>query len=260
MQAVESAISDPGVNTCNLLAGPGSIGRAKLFTAQTALRQCQPGGVFSGMASIGNRLAFGGYKQVFQAHVDTDHFRRDGQGLWLKFTQARDEVSPGCIPGNRYGRRGRRQGTTPADIQRPAAFRQKQLAVPVLERRGRELSRLMVSLFLEGGVPGPSFKKVLECTLLVAQGLLQRDAGNFIQERQFRLFLECGQIGTSRGVADFLLLLMERIDAPAQQGVIDQTHAAKRLCKQLCLFKRWVEPMFVGAFSHALQHTKLDVR
>lgn len=118
----------------------------------------------------------------------------------------------------------------------------------------------MVSLFLEGGVPGPSFKKVLERSLLVAQGLLKRDAGNLIQERQFRLLLECGQVGTSSGIADFLLFLMERIGTPAKHCVIDQTHAAKRLCKQLCLFKRWVEPVSVGAFSHALQHTKLDVR
>ncbi|TWI44674.1 hypothetical protein IQ22_04709 [Pseudomonas duriflava] len=218
------------MNPRNLLASPGTI-----FTAQTALCQCQAGGVFSGMASIGNRLAFGGYKQVFQAHVDTDHFRRDGQGLRFEFTQARDEVSPSGIPGNRHSGRCGRQGTTPADIQRLAAFRQKQLAIP-------------------------PFKKVLKCTLLVAQALLKRNAGNLIQERQFRLFLESGQVGTSRRLADFLLFLMERIGSPVKHSVIDQTYAAKRLCKQLCLFKRWVEPVFVGAFSHALQHTKLSVR
>ena len=244
----------------HLLPGLGTVGRAELFLAQSTLRLGQSGGVFRGMAGIADPFTLVGDKQVFQTQINAGHVRCDRQFAGLELTQAAHKVTTCRILGNGHGTGFAGQLTAPANIQRGFALGQVQLAVSVLECRASELRRLSVPLTLEYRVLGTAFKEILESRLLVAKALLQGDTRHIRQERQLRIFFDFGQSGAGTHIADLFLTLIKGVGAPAQYGVIDKTHTAEGLGKQLSLFGRRVKPIFIGAFRHVSHFSIVSVK
>lgn len=260
VQAVLSAIGDFGVNTGNLGFGLGAIGGAEFLFTQAALGAGKQGCVFCRVTGIADLVSIAGYKQVFYAEINADHFWCDGQDLGIELAQAGDEVSPCGVFGNGNSAGLARQRAAPADSQGLLALCHEQLPVPTLKGGIGQGGRLFMVFALEGRILGSTFKEVFEGGLLVTQGLLERDAGHVIKPCKFGFFLECSQLGASLAIADFFLFLIEGIGTPAQDVVIDKSRTAKRLGKQLSLFRCWVETVFVGALCHVLQLYSFNAR
>ena len=144
---------------------------------------------------------------------------------------------------------------TPTNIQRLITLRKFQFPVSVAESAVSELCRLPRTLGFKSRVLRPSFKEIPERGLLVPQALLQGDAGNFIQEREFRHLLDGGQSGVCANVIDLLLRLIVSVGSVAKDAVIDKTHTPKGLSQQLFLLLVWLKPKFVGAFSFHASHS-----
>ncbi|WP_460431513.1 hypothetical protein, partial [Azotobacter salinestris] len=58
----------------------------------------------------------------------------------------------------------------------------------------------------------------------------------------------------------FIAGLIEGIGTPAQDAIVDGTHATERPGKQFCLFWSRVEAVLVGAFRHASQNNQINVK
>jgi hypothetical protein len=244
----------------HLLPGLGAVGRAELFLAQSALRLGQSGSVFRGMAGIADTFTLVSDKQVFQAQINAGHVRCDRQLTGFKLAQAAHKVAASRVFGNRYGTRCAGQFAAPPNIQRGFAFGQIQLAVPVFKGRTGELRRLTVPLAFECWVLGAAFKEIFKGGLLMTQTLLQRNRADFAQKRQLGVFLHPRQLRVGFNIADFDLLLIERIGAPTKDRIVNETHTAKRPGQNLLLLRRWVKAVFVGAFSHISHNRQNNVR
>ena len=246
------------MNTGNLAFGFQPILAAECLLGQTALVLCQFSCVFCGVAGIAGFKTVAGDEQILDAYINAHLFIRDRQQRGIKFTQARHEVASCLIFGNGNSSRVRRKGLTPFDSQWLVTLCQLQFTALKGESAVSEFSRLAVFFGFKGRVFCPTFKEVLERSLLVPQALLQRGAGNVIQESQFRRLLDGCQSGISANVAHLLLRLVVGIRAVTKNAVVNKAHTAERLSQQRFLLRVRVEAELVGAFDSHASHCILQ--
>lgn len=55
-------------------------------------------------------------------------------------------------------------------------------------------------------------------------------------------------MGAGLNIADFLLPFVVGVGAPAENIVIDKTHAPERFSQKLNLIGCWIESVFIGTF------------
>ena len=186
MQVVHSAIGDFRVNTRHFGFSFQPILTAKFFLGKTALILRQFSRVFRGVAGIAGFKTIGRGEQILDAHVNAHFFFSDRQQRGFKFTQTGYEVTPCVIFGNRNSGWIRGKFLTPLNIQWFIALCQLQFTMFKGERAVSELCRLAMFLGFEGRVLRSTFKKIFKRSLLIPQTLLQRNAGNIVQESEFR--------------------------------------------------------------------------
>src|SRR6185437_211971 len=98
---------------------------------------------------------------------------------------------------------------------------------------------------LEPRVPGPLGEERGIGGLLVADRLLQRDAGHLVQPGQFFGGLHGGQVGAGLGVGRPSLLRLVPLAAPSQGPVPHDADAAERAVQHAGLLLVGVGPAFV---------------
>ncbi len=99
------------------------------------------------------------------------------------FDQDADKVASGCIfgDGDTGGFDPFGQGARPVDIKRSIHLGKSKLFPVPLEGRRHIRSGLRPVFLVELGILGTSFKEITESSIKVTQGLLKRNAGNFVE-------------------------------------------------------------------------------
>lgn len=250
VEVVHSAISNSGVDTSHLALSLGAVCGAQLFTAESALRQGELGGVLRGMPRVAESFALAGDEQVFDAQINADRPVADRKSFGVELTETGNEVPAGPIHG--HSDRGWLAGKLPAHpkIQRLAGLGKIDLAVPVLEPGAGELSGLPVLLRLESRVLRAFCEKVLERCLLVSKALLKGNAGHIAEPRELPRSLDASQFRARFDVSNFLLSLVKRIGAPAQDLVINKAHTPEGLIQKILLLIGRIKPVLVCTMRH----------
>src|SRR5205809_3220364 len=182
---VPSAVSNPDMKACCLLASFLSILRAFLLPGMTPLRFGEFLLIHGKIAGIANLLPCRDGHHRLDAQVQPNHVRGDGKRFDALGYQDRDEVPPSRIFGDRdrtgLGIFG--QWAVPLDRQRLLHLSQgKGFPLP-LEGIGGIGCRLVMMLFLEGGVLSPTFKEVHKRPIQMTKCLLKRNRRNISKPR-----------------------------------------------------------------------------
>src|SRR6266568_3572322 len=119
-----------------------------------------------------------------------DHWQRGD----IFLNQERDEVAVSTIFGNDYTARFTPfgQGTRPANVERGIHLGKGQGRPVPFEGRSDIGSGLLTMFLFEGGILGTAFKEIAKGTIQVAQGLLERNTGDFRKPGCFSLFFQQG--------------------------------------------------------------------
>ena len=108
------------------------------------------------------------------------------------------------------------------------------------------------ALLLELRVLCAAIKEIAKRALQMAQPLLQRDTGHFLQPGHLFLLLQRRQGDGKLLVVEVFLALVVGIRPGAQPPIVDIAHTAKSAGEGLSLLLRRIAPIFVGALlSHA---------
>ena len=247
------------MNTSDFKTSFSAISRTKFLTAQSLLRFSKFCSVFSSMAGIVNLRTSIGYKQVFNANVNTNTGVRLWQYFIFKLAQARYEIAPCAVFANSDGARRAWQQPRPFDIQWLFVLGNVYIAIFVLKPAFSKFSRLLVLLRLERRIFSPTLKEVLKSSLLMPKCLLSRNARYVVQKTKFRQFFKLSQFSTGLNVAYFSLALVILISTPAQDRVIHHPNTAKRLSQQFCLALSWVKSEFIGSIFHISHYNDVIV-
>ncbi len=248
MQVIHPTIGNFRVNTRHFDFSFQPILAAEFFLGKPTLVFRQFGGVFRGVAGITGFKTVAGDEQILDAHVDAYLFVGNGQQRRFKLTQTGYKVSTCVIFGNGDSGWVRWKLSTPLNIQWFIALCQLQFTMFKGESAVSELRRLAVFFGFEGRVFRSTCKKVFERSLLIPQTLLQRNAGNIVQESEFRQLFNGSKSGIRCGVTDFFLSLIISIGAVTQDAIVNETHTAERPSQQVFLLLVRVKSELVGAF------------
>jgi hypothetical protein len=250
VQVIPARVGDPGVDAGDPLPRLLAITRTLLLLGQPLLRLGQACAMAIEATRVRDRFTLAGDQQALEPKVHTDaaldrRERLDG----VIVHQQGDVPTPGRRERDRHGGRCAALGDlpAPADRQRFRALCQEQLPITPTEGRTAELSRATVALLLEGRVLGPLGEEVGERRLEVSQRLLQRNAGDLVEELQIVLLLPGGEHGTGLEVGDRLALRRPGRAASIQRPVVDQAHATQCPAQERFLLGRWVEAVAEGS-------------
>jgi hypothetical protein len=209
--------------------------RAFLFARQGLLLPLQSPLVAVHVFRISNALPVGQGGQSADAEIDTHRFARCRQGGGMYVQHHGDNVAAGWLADHGNGSRLTRDRPGPLDPQWAELGQQQPLGSDLeAKRRPGVFRRLFAVLAFEGGVAGALLKEVSKRRLEMAQRLLGRHAGGFVQPSRFRLPLQRGQRRAGLAVVHPLATL-ERLGALLQAPVVDVSDATERASKLLGL-------------------------
>jgi hypothetical protein len=109
--------------------------------------------------------------------------------------------------------------------------------------------RLGVLLFLEGGIPGTSFKEVDEGSIQMAKGHLQGNRGNILEPGMFPL--EVGEHGSKGIVVELLTTFLVGSGTGIQAPIVDEAGTSEGVCKDDPLLIGRIEPKVIRALRLA---------
>ncbi len=145
----------------------------------------------------------------------------------------------------------------PDNLQRRIHLRQREgLSIPH-EGIGNEGCRLLMTLFLEGGIRCSAFKEVDKGAVQMPQGLLQGNRGSITQPGI--LLFERRQQGCKIVVVQALAMLEIGRLARRKPPVVDEAATSERLSKYLLLLIGWIESVLVGSLLHLLAFLILNI-
>jgi hypothetical protein len=264
MQVIFARVGDPGVDTGNPLPRLLAITRALLLLGEPLLRLCQADAMAVEATRVLDRLALAGDQQTLEPQVHTDA----ALDRWelpdrMVVHQQGHMPTPSRRKADRHsGRRAAfRNLSAPTNRQRLLAFSQKQPPITPTESRASELSRSAIAFLLEVRVSSPLREEVGERRLEVPQCLLQRDAGDLVEELQIILLLPAGEHGAGLEIGDRLRLRAPNRAASIQRPVVDQTHATQCPTQERFLLGCGIEAVAEGSLHHyILQDRRGSVR
>lgn len=263
VQVIPARVGNPGVDAGNPLPRLLTIARTLLLSSQCLLRLRQALAVLVETTRVRDRLSFAGDQQALEPQINADAALGSRELLdGVIVHQQGDMPSPGRGKRDRHSGRcaSLRDLPAPTDRQRFRALGQEQLSITPTEGRTAELSRAAVALLLESRVFGPLREEVGERRLEMAQRLLQRDAGDLIEELQIVLLLPGGEHGTGLEIGDRLALRRPGCAASIQRPVVNQSHAPQRPAQERFLLGRWVEAVAEGSLHpYSLQDRRASV-
>src|SRR5260370_253204 len=219
--------------------------RALLLFRMPSLSFCQFLLILGKIAGIANCLTGGKDDHRFETQVNANHFIDHWQGLDIVLYQDRNEVAVRTIlgDGDRAGFGVLGKVPMPVDIQGSIHLCQGQRGSIPLESSSSVGSRLSILLFLEGGVLGTPLKKVLESSLQVPQGLLNRDRRDLSKPRI--LLLQVRQHRSKVVVGEPLLMLSIGNRSGMESPIVDEAASSERLSKDDSLFIGRIEPELI---------------
>ncbi len=244
VQVIPAGVGDPGVYTGNPFTRLLAIARTLLGLGQPLLRLGQSSAVAVEATRVLDRLALAGDQQALEPQVHTNAALDRRELLnGVIVHQQRHMPAPSRGKADRHGGRRAtfRDLPTPTDRQRFRALGQEQLPIAPTESRAAELCRSTIALLLERRVFRPLGEEAGERRLEMPQRLLQRDAGDLVEELQVVLLFPGGEHGTGLGVGDRLALRCPGRAASIQRSVVNQAHASERPAQERLLFRRWIE-------------------
>lgn len=263
VQVIPARVGDPGVDAGNPLPRFLAIARTLLLLGQPLLRLGQACAMAIEATRVRSRFALAGDQQALEPKIHTDAALDRRELLDGVIVHQQGNVpTPGRRERDRHSGRRAALGDlpAPADRQRFRALRQEHLPIAPTEGRTAELSRATVALLLEGRVFGPLREEVGERRLEMAQRLLQRDAGDLVEELQVVLLLPGGEHRTGLEIGDRLALRRPGRAASIQGPVVNQAHAPQRPAQERFLLGRWVEAVAEGSLHpYSLQDGRASV-
>lgn len=248
MQEVLSGVADGSMGARLFQLSLRPVSGAFLFVRQTALLSNQPLLTFGQMARVGNFLSGAEDSKVCQPEIDA-HRTATAQRFDGGRNTASDVPTPVRLPNHRDRARFSRKYTRPHHGQRLFHLCQREHAIAVGKAGFGKLRRLSAVLPAELWVTGAFVKEALVSRLKMAQALLERDAGHFVQPHKLGLLFQCRQHGVRLGEAASLLALLPRRFSQCTGTVIDNTHTAERSIQQVRLLRRGIETKTVGTFD-----------
>lgn len=244
VQVILAGVGNPDVDTGNPFTRLLAIARTLLLLGQPLLRLGQLSAMAVKATRVLDRFALAGDQQALEPQVHTDA-ALDGREL-LNGVIVHQQGHMPTPSGRKADRHGGRGATfwdlpTPTDRQRFRALGQEQLPIAPAKGRAAELCRSTIALLLEGRVFRPFREEVGKRRLEMPQRLLQRNAGDLVEELQVVLLLPGGEHGTGLGVGDRFALRCPGRAASIQRPVVNQTHATQRSAQEGLLLRRWVK-------------------
>ncbi|GAC14979.1 hypothetical protein GLIP_2353 [Aliiglaciecola lipolytica E3] len=82
---------------------------------------------------------------------------------------------------------------------------------------------------------------------------MERYTRHAVKPFKLSLLLEFGQLRACRVVVNLFAFVVESVGTPFKDRVINETHTAESLRKQLSLFSRWVKALFNSDLFHSSQ-------
>lgn len=212
---------------------------------------------------VGDLLAGGERGQGGDTEVDTHGGLELGQVLDGAVLAEQGHVPAlGGVKAHRGAGRLRtfRQRPAPSDVERGVHLGQGQLALGEAESATGEFRRTTRAFLFEAGVLGSLDEEISVGGLQVAQGLLDRDARNLVQERKLWLFLPASERGALSRVPYGLLTTGPRFGALVQGAIVDEAAAPYRPAKQDLLLGGRVEAVLESSQRHACRIASTPVK
>ncbi len=251
---VSASIADTSVDASYFETSFVAVTARLLFPGVPSLSFCQLLLILGKIAWVANGLTCRkGYHRL-DAQIEPDHLRGNGKRLDVLCYQDGDEVASSRILGDRdrtgFGIFGQR--SVPLDGQRLIHLGKREgLSIP-REGIGGIGSRLVVLLFLEGGIASSSLEEIHKGTIQVTEGLLKGDRRHIGEPGV--VLLESGKHSSQIVVVEALPLLSIGRLASREAPIIDEAAASKRLSQLDPMPGAWIEPELVGPlrFAHCL--------
>ncbi len=249
MLVISSSVIDPCMDFGNFQTGFVPVLGVLLFPGMASLYFCQLLLVLLQEAGIADAFTSGKRNHRLDAQVKPDHLWGELMRLHVFFYQDGDEVAVRTIFRDRDRTRlcPLWQRSMPTDIQGLMHFCQSQCRPIPLEGIGSIGSRLLITLFLERGIVGTTFKEVDKGAIQIAKCLLQWDRRDICKPRV--CFLEIRQHGSKIVVVQALAMLEIGRLACRETPIVDKADTSKRLRKADFLLIGRIEPELVCPLS-----------
>lgn len=256
VEEVGAGVADLAMRGGDFGLGFAPVGRALLAVRHAPLVAGEIAGLALQMSQIGDALPIARDREVLDAQIDADLAAGHRLGVRIGgFDGEGPEPAAVRVAGD--DDRGRVESGEvdlaegPHECQWRRGLRQAQLAFAHAKRRARVVRGLARIAILESRVLGPSSEEVREGAVLVAQDLLQRHAGDLVQEGEVLGLLPSGQCRIGFAVGGAFAVRMPGVVALGQRLVPHQPHTAERAGQHARLFVVRVSPALVRR-SHTL--------
>src|SRR6266487_223314 len=256
---VTASIGNTSVYSGNLLACFVTVLGTFAFLCQAALCPCQLLLVLGEKLGVAVSMTVRSDDHRFQAQVQPDHFRGNGQGLDLFLNQDGDEVATCTVLQDSHGRglASIGQGTRPHDVQGRIHLGKREEGSIPLEGSTYVGCRLRTLFLFERGITGTPLKEIDERFIQVAQGLLQGNTSDFTEPYRVLLLLQVSQGRGQMSVVKTFTLLVVGIGFLAERPIIHITHTTKRASQHLLLLVSGITPILVCAFLFHVLHCSI---
>jgi len=263
MQLVAATVSHLGMETSELDLSLVPVLGSFLFAGEHTGEEPLALRLSGVVLEVGNLLARGERGQGVDAEIDAHGGLELGQVLdGLVLAEQGHVPALGGIQGYRGARwlDVGRERAAPADVQRSVHLSQGQLAVGETKPATGELGRAARTLLLEAGVLCSLGEEVGVGGLQVAQGLLDRNARNLVQESKLGLLLPVRECGALSGIPDGLFARRPRFTSFVQRLVVDESATPNRPTKQGFLLGSRVETILESSQRHACRIASTPVK
>ena len=245
VEEVSAGVGYPGVGFRDPGLGLGSVFRALLFAGHHPLVSGEALFFAAQDLRVWDPLAVGGDQEVLQPQVDADGCLGWGQRFDVLVDEDAHMPAAGGVPGHGYrgwlGIVG--QGAAESQVEGVGEFREEQLALTPPEPPTGVLHGLVSVAGFEPWVSGAFGEEVVERRLLVAQDLLEGDAGDLGQEACGLGLFQYGQLGGELVIADTLAADPVPLGALGQGPVPHEADASEGTVQLRRLLGRRVEPV-----------------
>ena len=265
VQEILARVAHLAVGTRHLRRGLGPVRGAFPAAGQAPLVAGQVPGLARQVPRVGDPLPVRRDGELCHAQVDADRV----PGLLQRFRGVGvggEGHVPAAVrlPGHDHHRRVQRGHVYvrpgPGEPQRAGCLGQPQLAAAHREGAASVVRGLAAAPGLEPRVAGAPGEERGECLVLVAERLLQRNAGHLVQEGQVRVLLHEGQRGVGLGIGGSRALGLPA-GVPGSQGLVRyHADAAEGAVQHLLVRLVGVCPASVGRpHRYSIEHMVVRV-
>lgn len=172
---------------------------------------------------VADHLAIGQCGNAVNTKINSYGATSFGQRFSRLVEAKRDEVSPGRFLGYRHRRGAASERSAPANAKMPETCNaQVSIRGVPFERATGIFGGLPAALLLKVRIPIYLIEKGAEGRLKMAEGLLDRNAGDLVEPGEIRSLFEISEHRRGLDIIDAHLILEPRINANAKHPVVDK--------------------------------------